>query len=207
MKGESMLNGWIILGTIIWVYGLSVLKRGKLAGFYFWWGSVGLFIIAAFICHPYFIWLIADLLANTLGLFAHLTHWFAVYPVSNYLQINVGHSSVQLLIDYECSGAIELLAYLSLVAFYPLYNRQAKIMAGVFGSCWIFIANVLRLLLIIMVVKFCGAGALFWAHSVVGRLLFYLLVIILYYTVFTRPQFINQLNYRVLRRVRHATDR
>ena len=201
-----MLNGWLILGIVVWLYGLSVLKRGYLSGFYFWWGSVGLFIISAFIFLPYFIWLVSHILTNTLGAFAKITHWFVVYPISNFLQINVGHNSVQLFVDYECSGVIEFLAYASLVAFYPLYDRQEKIVAGVVGTLWIFVANVIRLLFIVMVVKHWGAPALFWAHSVLGRLLFYTLVIILYFNVFTRPQIISGLNQHVLRRGQHATN-
>lgn len=74
-KGEkTMLNGWLILGIIVWLYGLSVLKRGDLSGVYFWWGSIGLFIISAFIFRPYFVWLISYLLTNTLGVFAKITH-------------------------------------------------------------------------------------------------------------------------------------
>ena len=201
-----MLNGWIILGIIVWLYGLSVLKRGNLSGVYFWWGSIGLFIITAFIFRPYFVWLISYLLTNTLGLFAKMTHWFSVYPVSNFLQIGDGKTSVQLFVDYECSGVIEFLAYVSLVAFYPLYDRQARIVAGLIGSVWIFAANIIRLLFIVAVVKACGGRALFWAHSVFGRLLFYTLVIILYYNIFTRPQMVNGLNQRFLRRDDRATN-
>lgn len=202
-----MLNGWIILGAIIWLYGLSVLKRGQLTGFYFWWGSAGLFIILAFIFRPYFVWLISDLLTNTVGIFAHITHWFTVYPISNYIQMNAGNrTSVQLFVDYECSGVIEMLAYLSLVAFYPLYNRQEKILAGTGGALWIFAANIIRLMVIIMIVKAFGPSAIFWAHSVIGRLLFYSLVIVLYYSVFTQPQIVEKMNQRILGRVQDATN-
>lgn len=201
-----MLNGWIILGIVIWIYGLSVLKRADLSGFNFWWGSIGLFIITAFIFRPYFVWLISDILTSTLGVFASITHWFTAYPVTNFIQIDVGKNSVQLFVDYECSGVIEFLSYISLVAFYPLYNRQAKITAGVVGSLWIFVANIVRLLLIAVIVKYCGVGSLFWAHSILGRLLFYALVIILYYNVFTRPQMINGLNQRFIRRNKDAAN-
>lgn len=201
-----MLNGWLILGIIIWIYGLSVLKRGHLNGFYFWWGSVGLFIITAFAFRPYLIWLISDILTNTLGIFANLTHWFSVYPVSNYLSIQVEKSSVQLFIDYECSGVIEFLAYVSLVAFYPLYTRQTKITTGIIGALWIFSANIIRLLFIVTVVKHYGVGSLFLAHSILGRLLFYILVVILYYNVFTHPQMIMQFNGHDLRGTSNETN-
>lgn len=201
-----MLNVWLILGIIIWIYGLSVLKRAALSGFYFWWGSIGLFIILAFIFRPYFVWLISDILTSTLGVFAHITHWFTAYPIANFIQINGGNNSVQLFIDYECSGVIEFLAYVGLVSFYPLYDRQVKIVAGVVGTLWIFVANILRLLFIAVVVRYFGVNLLFWAHSVLGRLLFYALVIVLYYNVFTRPQMINVLNRHFIRRSKNGAN-
>lgn len=45
-----MITGTIILGTIIWLYALSVLHRAHLDAIHFWVGSVGLFIILAFVC-------------------------------------------------------------------------------------------------------------------------------------------------------------
>jgi exosortase family protein XrtG len=47
---------------------------------------------------------------------------------------------------------------------------------------------VLRLNVVITIVHFGGGEAFFLAHSVIGRLIFYVLVIVLYYNVFTYSQ-------------------
>ncbi len=56
------------------------------------------------------------------------------------------------------------------------------------GTLWIYVANVIRLASVIVIVHFGGGNLFFIAHSIVGRLVFYVLVIILYYDVFTYSQ-------------------
>jgi len=52
---------------------------------------------------------------------------------------------------------------------------------------------VLRLALIIVIVHFAGGGAFFIGHSIIGRMVFYILVIALYYNVFTYSQISHSL--------------
>ncbi|MDG5112319.1 hypothetical protein P8T56_01915 [Companilactobacillus pabuli] len=51
----------------------------------------------------------------------------------------------------------------------------------------------LRLALIIIIVHFAGGSAFFIGHSIVGRMVFYILVIALYYNVFTYSQISHSL--------------
>ena len=82
-----MITGTIILGTIIWLYALSVLHRAHLDAIHFWVGSVGLFIILAFACRAYFVWLLSTLVTEVTGWWGHLT---GIYT-SSYLQSNYHH--------------------------------------------------------------------------------------------------------------------
>jgi hypothetical protein len=50
---------------------------------------------------------------------------------------------------------------------------------------WIYLANVFRLIIVIVVVHLGGANVFYLAHSILGRIAFYLLIIALYYNVFT----------------------
>lgn len=50
------MNVYIIVGTIIWLYVLSVLKRSKLSAFFFIVGSGGLFFILIALSDPYWVW-------------------------------------------------------------------------------------------------------------------------------------------------------
>lgn len=184
-----MLNFWIVLGAVIWLYALSVLHRAKLAGLYFWVGSVGLFTLLAFTSRAYLVWFLSAVVTSVTGWWGNLVGIYTTSYLHNLIQIHNAHGLTLLFVDYECSGIIETLAYLSLLWFYPLYTRAAKVKLSVAGFAWIFGSNVVRLSLIATILYFTGPAAFFWVHSILGRLIFYVLVIILYYRVFTRPQF------------------
>lgn len=88
-------------------------------------------------------------------------------------------------IDYECSGIIETTAFASLLAFYPMYSRKEKVFYLILGLLWIYLSNVIRLMIVIIMVHVGGASMFYLAHTIIGRIVFYILVIALYYNVFT----------------------
>ena len=179
-----MLNGLIIIGIILWLYLLSVLNRANLIGFHFWVGSVGLFAIMAFISRAYFVWFLSACITQVTGWWGTLTGLYSSSYINNLISIHNSHGLIMLFVDYECSGIIETLAYLSLLWFYPMYQKMEKIRLTFIGIAWIFMANVFRLSLISTIIYYAGSGAFFWVHSILGRIIFYVLVIILYYNVF-----------------------
>ena len=105
--------------------------------------------------------------------------------------IHTGVSSITLLIDFECSGIIEIMAFLSLLAFFNVYNISEKIMVGIGGFCYIMVCNALRIVLICLSVHFFGMGAYYVVHTFIGRIFFYALSVWLYFYVFTKPQIIK----------------
>lgn len=183
-----MMNLKILLGIALWIYGLSVLKRARLSAFYFIVGSAGLFFILTAISRPYWVWFFTHAVIHGVALFTELTNWGQIMFKMGLVYINNGGNSVIMSIDYECSGIIETCAFVSLVVFYPAYQRREKVFYGVFGLLYIYLINVLRLNVVITIVHFGGGEAFFLAHSVIGRLIFYVLVIVLYYNVFTYSQ-------------------
>lgn len=181
------MNLKILLGIVIWLYGLSVLKRARLSAFYFIVGSAGLFFILTAISRPYWVWFFTHAVIHGVALFTELTNWGQIMFKMGLVYINNVGNPVIMSIDYECSGIIETCAFVSLVAFYPAYQRREKVFYGVFGLLYIYLINV-RLNVVITIVHFGGGEAFFLAHSVIGRLIFYVLVIVLYYNVFTYSQ-------------------
>jgi len=106
----------------------------------------------------------------------------------------VNHHHLSLfMIDYECSGLIESAAFLGLIAFYPIYSRQHRVILAILGLIWLFVANIVRLSLVAIMIHFFGDRVFYLAHAILGRLLFYSLAIILYYLVFTKGQLVNRL--------------
>lgn len=188
-----MINFYIILGFIGWCYLLSVLNRAKLPALYYWCGCIGMFVLLSFVCHSYFVWFLASLVSRGAGIVGILTHTFTFYSFPAELAMSVPHGAVHLMIDYECSGIIETTAYLSLLAFFPIYNRQEKIKLALVGILWIYLSNVLRLSIVGITVHLCGPASLFIVHAIIGRIIFYVLTIILYYNVFTHSQIVSRL--------------
>lgn len=193
---------YLIIGTIVWLYALTILKRAKLPAFYFIVGSGGLFFILIALSDPYWVWFFTHAVVNGVRWFGAVTGWSTTMPKYSIVSIINQTAPINMSIDYECSGIIETAAYLSLVVFFPLYNRFEKLFFSVAGMLWIYMANVIRLSVIITIVHFAGANYFFVAHAMIGRLVFYALVIVLYYEIFTYSQ-VSQNLYHVIRRRFH----
>jgi exosortase family protein XrtG len=101
-------------------------------------------------------------------------------------------TAVSLYIDYECSGVIEMMAFVSLLIFYQVYDVGQRVIISFIGCISIFIFNVIRIMSICAVIYQFGSTSYYIAHTLLGRLLFYVLTIILYYYVFTKQQIIKQ---------------
>ncbi|GAJ27502.1 membrane protein [Liquorilactobacillus sucicola DSM 21376 = JCM 15457] len=197
------MSVYLIIGTIIWVYGLSLLRRTKLAAFSFIWGSVGLFFILITLSNRYMIWLFTQAVMRGVGWIGEVAKMSTNLTRYSIISIANASSPVNMVIDYECSGVIETLAFLSLVFFFPMYSRYEKLFFSVLGMLWIYLANILRLLLIIIIVHFSGGQFFFVAHSLLGRLFFYVLVIALYYLVFTSSQLSHSIYFAFRERMHH----
>ncbi len=188
-----MLSPWLTLGICVWLTLLIVVNQAELPAFYYWLGAGGAFLILTFASRKYCVWLLASLVSRGAGWVGQLTHSFTAYPFPALIAINTHGGTLNLLLDYECSGIIEMNAYLSLLIFFPIYNAKEKIILGTLGSLWLYVVNVARVVLVGCVIHFFNLHALFWVHNVFGRLLFYILTIWMYYTVFTHSKLIDKI--------------
>lgn len=182
----------IIIVILAWLYLLSVLKRAKTAAFYFITGAAGLFLIIILLSKPYGIWLISTMITWVVGVLGHITGLFNTFYMSHVIQVVTKNSTNIFLVDFECSGIIESAAYIGLIAFYPVYTLQQRLKFGVIGLVTIFGANVLRLTFVAIVIYYFGSQAFYLAHSILGRLIFYVIIITLYYLVFTKAQLLRR---------------
>jgi len=101
-------------------------------------------------------------------------------------------------VGIECSGLLEMVAFAALLLFYPglgLIRRTGLMVVGLLAT---YVINILRLLLIIAFLHWGGKDVIFLAHTVVGRGVFFVLVVAVYWFVFTRA---------ALRAVRERVER
>lgn len=184
---------WIgILFFILWIYVLTVLKRGRLDFWFFITGSVGLFIFSIIWIEPVVVGPMQKAVAAVSGILGQLTGLYESYFQKGIIFISSGATNLSLYIDFECSGIIETLAFLALLWFFPVYRFYEKIVVSIAGTLLIFISNVLRIFIICLTIRIFGGEMYFLAHTIIGRLVFYACTITLYFYVFTKSQIIRQ---------------
>lgn len=172
---------------------MSVFKRRKQSFFFFLVGAVGMFIGLFVILEPVLTAPLAKLVCYLTGVVGDLTGIFTAYSSYGILFIeNVMGGPVSLYIDFECAGLVELLVFLSLLTFFPAYKWHEKIWVGALGALVIMAANILRLTLICILIHVYGNEIYYLAHTIIGRMVFYVLTLLLYFHVFTRRQIKQQ---------------
>lgn len=177
--------------VLLWLYLLHALERSRLAFWKYLAGSVGLFLLLMIFLRPLVVVPLGKIVAALAGVIGGLTDTFAAYLKYGILFIDSAKGSITLSIDFECSGVIEIIAYVSLLAFYRVYDRKERLLAGLFGTLYILLANVARVTVICLIIHFGGVQMYYVAHSLVGRLVFYALTVCLYFYVFSKPQIVR----------------
>lgn len=186
------MNFIVVVGALLWIYFLSVFKRGKLDFHFFITGSVGMFIIFMILLQPILTVPLQKGVAAMAGVLGKATGIYESYFRYSMLLISHKGEAISLYIDYECSGVIEIGAYLSLICFFSVYKFHEKIVAGLMGCVYLFVANVLRIYLIGLMIYLFGTSIYYVSHTIIGRIFFYGCSVYLYYYVFTKAQILRQ---------------
>ncbi len=187
-----MINWFVILLFIIWIYVLFTMKRAKMGVWYFLCGSVGMFVFGMIVLEPLIVNPLQKAVSAVAGLLGEVTGVYDSYFQQGILFIKRGTESLSLYIDFECSGVIEMLAFLSLLWFFPVYEIYERAVVSIVGVFTIFAANVIRIFLICLLIYLFGNQIYFFAHTVIARIFFYGCSVILYFYVFTKPQIVRQ---------------
>jgi len=90
-------------------------------------------------------------------------------------------------IGIECSALLELAAFVGLVAFYPGFKSGRKTSTIAIGLVATYAINIVRILIIVGMIAALGTSWVFVAHAVVGRVFFFIGVVIVYWYLMTRP--------------------
>lgn len=182
----------VITVLVMWIYLLTALTRSKLYFFKFVIGSIGCFFFTMFFLEPHLTRPLGNAVAMVAGIPGKLTGFYESFPDYSLIFISRNQSYISFYIDYECSGIIEILAFISLLWFFPLYNTAEKAVISVAGIGWIFFANVIRIFVICAIIFYGGNDIFYFAHTVFGRIIFYGLSVTLYFYVFTKAHIVRQ---------------
>ncbi len=177
--------------ALVWLYVLHVLARAELRFWRFAVGSLGLFVLLMIFVRPWATEPLAQVVAAVSGVFGSVTRTFEAFFRYGVLFVDSAAGSITLKVDFECSGIVEIMAFLSLLSFFQVYNRSERVLVGLAGTLFILLANAIRITVICELIHFMGPGVYYVAHSLVGRLVFYALTVWLYFYVFTKPQVVR----------------
>ena len=177
-----------ILAVAIWIVLLEILRRAGLKFWRYLAGSCGAFLILMVIVRPFITVPLARLVTALAGIIGKVSGVFQAYFRYGVIFIDSAKGAITVNIDLECSGVIEISAFISLLIFFSVYNIPERIYIGVIGTLYTLVTNALRIVIICFVIHFFGTDYYYFAHTFVGRIVFYILQVILYFYVFTRPQ-------------------
>jgi len=177
-----------VLAVAIWIGLLEILRRAGLKFWRYLAGSCGAFLILMIIVRPFITVPLARLVTALAGIVGKVTGVFQAYFRYGVIFIDSAKGAITVNIDLECSGVIEISAFISLLLFFSVYHIPERIYIGIIGTLYTLVTNALRIVIICFVIHFFGTDYYYFAHTFVGRIVFYILQVILYFYVFTRPQ-------------------
>ncbi len=90
-------------------------------------------------------------------------------------------------IGLECSSIIEISVFVALLLFYPSYSWKTKLKYATIGVVATYLANIIRILSIVAIVAVFGKTSVYLAHAIIGKLIFFVLIVILYWYLLTKP--------------------
>lgn len=187
-----MNAGFFVIIVAVWLYLLYVFKRANLKAWGFLWGSLGLFAIIMVFISPIVTDPLAKCVSAIAGVAGELTGTFSAYFKYGILFItSKTGETMTLLVDMECSGVIEISAFLCLLMFYSVYTVSERVIISVAGFIYIMLCNAIRITVICLAVYFGGSGAYYLFHTFIGRIIFYVMSVLMYFYIFTKPQVIQ----------------
>lgn len=181
-----------IILFIIWILLLLLLTKLRLRFFVFILGCVGLFCFMMYLGKDTAEQYLEYAVTYCIWIIANATKLFHAFPDYSMVTSYYMSEAISFFIDYECSGFIEILVYISLLSFYPVYRLKRKLLLAFIGTLYIFISNIIRVFTICTIIKYFGPNLFFFSHTVFARVLFFSLMVGLYYVVFTKPHILKQ---------------
>ncbi len=187
-----MLIGTLfVISMAIWIFLTKMFYDLKMTAFKFYTGSLGLFFILLFFFRPYLEKGFKILLFYSLLLLSNLTHLFYISNLSDTI-VNVNNLTFNINFNTQASTLISMIVFTSLICFFPLLYIKRRIFLFFIGNILIFFINIFRSFIVILLIRLFSTYSLIIDFDIIGKLIFFTLIITLYYFVFTKSQIKNQ---------------
>ena len=192
------MNLWLGLALVLF-WGLAVMffRANRIWLLYYLTGSIGLAFIVIFVGRATPLQGLLEsgvatstfLMTNLMGIPARIfeadTSSLMIFVVGQLVGHDNGWTMVRVTI--ECSSLLETGIISGMVGFYPAWSVRKRLILVALGVFAAFVANIIRLAVIIWTLHFFGKDSLFIAHTVVGRAVFFVLIIAIFWYMITLP--------------------
>ncbi|PKM76544.1 MAG: exosortase family protein XrtG [Firmicutes bacterium HGW-Firmicutes-15] len=180
------------LSIVLWILIAYYLHNHRIWLFYYIWTAVGFTFIAILLLRSSNVEYAVEqatglFLHYSLGLIGIKTFIFDKAPGTVLVLLALENSWTCIDIDIECSGLLESCVLLGLLMFYPTLTLAKRFQYACIGVISLFVVNLIRLITVVLTLNFGGRDTMFIAHTLVGRLVFFALIIMVYWYLFTRP--------------------
>ncbi len=90
-------------------------------------------------------------------------------------------------IGVESSALLEISVLVGLLSFYPGWSIPNRLWRMLMGIALTWLANLVRMLIIVLMLHFLGKEVLIIAHTFLGKLVFFVMTIAIYWYLITVP--------------------
>lgn len=178
---------YLIILMVLWEVAVIFLYKKKQWLLYYLTAAFGLTLLIILVSqHIGFDTLLAKIEVGQTSALLNMANIDA-YSQGVNLMIPTGEGWAVLICSIECSALMEFAVFFSLLLFYFRFSVARKFASIVIGLLVTYAANIFRLFSISYITNRFGEEYIFLAHTVIGRLLFFGLVLLLYWFLVTRP--------------------
>lgn len=187
---EVWLGGTLIF---LWVMAVLFFRANRIWLPYYVIGAVGFALIIIFVGRATFV---ESSLQQVVAAGVHAISSLTPVPTRIFqsapgaIMILVVDQSVgwtMLQITVESSGLLETGVISGMLMFYPGWSFRKRLGLSVVAILATYVANIIRLMVIVIVIHYGGKDTLLVSHTILGRAVFFVGVIIIYWYLISRP--------------------
>ena len=171
--------------VFLWLLIIKTFNDLKMLAFKFYTEAIGLFGITIAFFKNYIGHVIIFYTNNLINLINKYIHVFSNNLVNlsldnkNHMILNILNQDIEI---------ISIIAFSSLIIFFPYANLLKRIFYFIIGNSIILLINVLNIFFVGLLIKLIGGSTHEMICLIISKVIFFIMVMILYYYTFTKIQ-------------------
>jgi exosortase family protein XrtG len=115
------------------------------------------------------------------------TSTFSGAPGALLVLVTQSSGWTMLQVTIESSGLLESGVVAGMLLFYPAWSIRRRLLYTALALILTYVANIIRLMVIVAALHYLGKDSLLVSHTIIGRAVFFVGVVLIYWYLLTRP--------------------